>query len=232
MFNIDAVILCGGLGTRLNPVVSDRAKPMSEINGKPFLDIIVNHLVSYGIKRIVFCLGHKADTIKRYYQENTEPPLEIVFSYEQDLLGTAGAIKNAQNYIKTSPFLVLNGDSFCKVNLNDFYSFYQNNHAEDAMVLSKKDNVCDYGSVFVNKDNTIRGFKEKSFQENKGLVNAGVYLLSKKFFSLLKTLEVSSLEKDIFPKLVGKDFYGFITQENFIDIGTPQRYEQAKKELI
>ena len=120
---IDVAILCGGFGKRLQRVVKDIPKPMAKIKHRPFLSILIDFIASYGFRRFILCTGYKADIIEGYYSQRYNN-LSIEFSREEKPLGTGGAIKNAENYIKSSPFLVVNGDSFCKINLREFVSFH------------------------------------------------------------------------------------------------------------
>jgi len=227
---IDVVILCGGYGKRLQDVVKDIPKPMAKIKHRPFLSILIDFIASCGFKRFILCTGYKADVIERYYKQKTNK-LTIEFSREEKPLGTGGAIKNAENYIKSSPFLVANGDSFCKVNLKEFVDFNFNKNALISMAVTNV-NICDdYGIVNVNDSNQIIEFNEKVKGYKNRLINAGFYLLQREVFSLMPKKNNFSLERDFFPKIVKRNLYAFETQESFIDIGTPERYEKAKQLL-
>ena len=223
---IDALILCGGFGIRLKAVIGDKPKCMAEFNGKPFLDILCRNLERFGIKRIILCVGYKAKVIKKYYKNKTG----IIFSQEKSPLGTGGAIKRAQRLIRSNPFLVLNGDSFCNVNLSDFLKFHINRKARATICLAKLNqdkNSKDFGAVILDGQKRILGFCEK--KKNKaGLINAGIYLFDKKMLSLIPRDQIYSLELDLFPK-TQKRFFGFSTNQPFIDIGTPGRFRKAKK---
>lgn len=223
---MDVVILCGGLGKRLMPVVSDRPKPMAEINGRPFLDILIRYAGSYGFRRFILCIGHMGDTIKKYYGDNPDI-FEMVFSEETVPLGTAGAVKNAEALIHTDTFLVMNGDSFCQANLSEFTAFHRNNKAKLSIVLVKSENPQDCGTVKVDGRNRIISFNEKVAADVNGLNNGGIYCFEKEVLSLIQCGRSSSLEYDLFPRMVGKECYGYITRESMIDIGTPERYEEA-----
>lgn len=226
----DVVILAGGKGSRLQAVVSDRPKPMAEINGKPFLDILLNHFRGMGLERFILCTGDRADFIEDYYKKKRG--FDISFSRESIPLGTGGAIKNAEALIKSDPFFVVNGDSFCPVYLPQFRDFHEQKKALLSMILIESDNANEFGSVCLDRSHRIIGFEEKKKKKGMSYINAGIYLFKKEILCMIPANTRYSLEFDLFPSLVGKDFYAFPTKERLIDIGTPERYEEAKRFFI
>ena len=224
---IDVVILCGGFGKRLQNVVKDIPKPMAKIKRRPFLDILIDFIASYGFRRFILCTGYKADIIERYYRQRSDN-LTIKFSREEKPLGTGGAIKNAENYIKSSPFLVANGDSFCKINLKEFVDFHFKKDAFISIAVTNTDICDDYGVITINGLQRIVEFDEKAKGYKNRLINAGVYLLQREVFSLMPKKDNFSIENDFFPKVIKKNLYAFETQESLMDIGTPERYKKAK----
>ena len=226
MKDIDIVILCGGLGKRLRPIVSDRPKSLARINGVAFLDILIQYLAGFGLKRFILCSGYMGDAIKKHYQQ-IPGALEILFSQENEPLGTGGAVKHAQPLIQSGTFLVLNGDSFCKLNLPDFYNFHLKKKSILSVVLSKSGDGKDSGIVILDRQAKIVQFHEKVKPSKGSLCSAGVYLMDKKIFHLMGKSKVFSLEYDLFPVLAGKNCYGYHCKNDFIDIGTPQNLIQA-----
>jgi len=224
---IDVVILCGGFGKRLQTIVKDIPKPMARIKHRPFLSILIDFIASYGFKRFILCTGYKADVIERYYKQKTNK-LIIEFSREEKPLGTGGAIKNAENYIKSSPFLVANGDSFCEINLKEFVDFHFKKEALISIAVTNKDICDDYGTINIDDSHRIIEFNEKIKGYKNRLINAGFYLLQREAFSLMPEKINFSIERDFFPQIIKKNLYAFETQESVIDIGTPERYEKAK----
>lgn len=225
----DAVILCGGQGKRLQPVVSSTSKVMADVGGRPFLDILVGHLKKHGIRRVILCTGHKADQVEDYYRKNSQG-MTFVFSRESDPLGTGGALKNARYFIESDPFLVFNGDSFCAVDLDAFVDFHQSRIARLSVVVSYARDTGSFGKIFLDEDAKITGFREKETGGNQG-VNAGVYCCNEDVFSFMPDLKRFSIEYDFFPLLVDKGFYGFAVDTGFYDIGTPDRYAAARQAL-
>lgn len=229
MKDIDVVVLCGGKGTRLKEVVNDRPKPMAEINGHPFLDILIEYISSFGFRRFILCTGYMADFVRQYYSAS-ETQVEIVFSPEDIPLGTGGAVKNAGKFIKSETFMVVNGDSFCPVKLSQFLDFHLVKDAIVSMVVTESEDVRDFGTICLDDSQRIVRFEEKK-EGKKSFINAGIYLFEKELFPIIPSNTKCSLEYDLFPALVKQKFYGYVTQEKLIDIGTPERYEQAKRIL-
>lgn len=222
---IDVVILCGGLGSRLKSVVYDRPKVLAKIGDTTFLDILLDNLAKYEFKNIILCVGYMKEKIKAHFNSNKN--YNIKFSEEDETLGTGGALKKAKPLIKSNPFIVLNGDSVCNINFREFFEFHINKKGILSMVLARSKKVQDFGSVALNSSQRIMSFKEKAVCTNECLVNAGIYLMQKEVFSYMPDENHFSLEYDFFPELIHDNCYGFITESELIDIGTPERYEKA-----
>lgn len=227
---IDVVILCGGKGERLQCVVKDRPKPMADVAGRPFLDILIEHLKGCGFRRFILCAGYKGEIIKDYYSKKPGP-FEIITILEDDPLGTGGAIKNAEPTVKSNPFLVANGDSFCAIDYRDLVKFYYEKKAVYAIAVVKIEGNQDGGLVSLDSQDRVTAFDEKTESRGAGYVNAGVYLLDKKVFNEIKSGEKVSLECDVFPKLTRERFYGYSLDGGLTDIGTPDRYRKAQESL-
>lgn len=228
---IDVVILCGGFGKRLQNVIKDIPKPMAEINCRPFLDILIDFVASFGFRHFILCVGYRANIIENYFQRK-RGNLDIEFSKEQKHLDTGGAIKNAEAYIKSNPFLVMNGDSFCKIDLRDFVRFHQSKNALFSMVVAKTINNKDYGAIALDDSQRIIKFSKRVKSDRRdGFINAGIYLFQRQVLSLMPAGKSFSLERNFFPAFVNKGAYGYITEAQLIDIGTPVRYKKAKQIL-
>ena len=228
---MDVVILCGGLGLRLRPVLKDKPKVMVGIGDRPFLDLLIKYVASFGFKRFILCAGYQSKHIEDYYKAKKDS-LEYVFSIEQEPLGTAGAIKNAESLINSNTFLCFNGDSFCPVNLRALSEFHFVNKSITTIAVTSKKNSDDYGSVELNKKNAIVNFNEKDPSKASELVSAGIYMFDEKVFRQIPSGKASSLEHNIFPDLVKKGISGFLVHQPLFDIGTPERLEFAKVELL
>lgn len=228
--DIDVIILCGGLGTRLQSVIDDRPKPMAEINGAPFLDILIDYVASYGFTRFILCTGYGSDFIKRYY-ENKRTKLTVLISNEERPLGTAGAIKNGESLIESDIFLALNGDSLCEIDLRDFLRFHFEKRAFISIVLATMEMAMDYGVIKLDGDGQIIRFDEKILTDGNGLINAGVYLFDRRILEEIPSGQKQSLEYDLIPRILDKGIYGYVTEKGLLDIGTPERLEMARKYL-
>ncbi len=224
---IDVVILCGGKGSRLQTVVSDRPKPMAQINESPFLDILIGYYRDAGFRRFILCTGHLSECISNYYAQKDDD-LEIVISQENEPLGTAGAVKNAEALIKSQTFMVINGDSFCPVDIRMFLNFHFQRQALMTMVLVESEAANDAGTVRMDESGHITDFQEKIAGDGNVHINAGIYLFQKDVLSEIKHGQKCSLEYDIFPKLITADCFGYISNQELIDIGTPQRLKNAR----
>ncbi|MDP3791561.1 MAG: sugar phosphate nucleotidyltransferase [Candidatus Omnitrophota bacterium] len=227
--DIDVFILCGGLGKRLRAISRNNPKPMVEIGGKPFLDLILNYMAGFGFRRFILGTGYKAGAIKEHYTRNKKTGLNILFSRERSPLDTGGAVKNARKKIRSRYFFVLNGDSYCKFNPLDFVKFHNKNKAVVSILLGQVSDGREYGIVELDRSLCIKSFNEKRSKAKKCLVNVGVYIFDRQVFDLMPQRKRFSLERDFFPSLTGGKTFGYPKSSFFIDIGTPERYIKAKK---
>lgn len=228
--NIDVAILCGGLGKRLRSEIGESQKVMAKIGEEPFLDVLLQDLARANFKRLILLTGYKAETIEEHYRTNNLG-LTIEFSRETEPLGTGGALKNARALIQSDPFICLNGDSFCSLNYEEFLNFYSAKRADAAMVLSQRENSRDFGTITLDGAQRITSFEEKLKSRRPSgpvYVSSGVYCFSKKVFDWMPALAKFMLETDFFSNMVQKEVYGFIAQQTFVDIGTPERLKKAR----
>jgi len=230
----DIFVLSGGIGSRLRSEVGEAQKTMASVGGRPFLDIIMDYLSSQGFRRVILCTGYKSGSVEQYY-ENSKFPLDIEFSRETKKLGTGGAVKNAEPLVKSDIFFVMNGDSFCAIDYCKMLDFHLSHQARASIAISKVHDAQDYGSILLEKSSEkIKFFGEKISSDAKYLrgkesfVNNGIYCFNRDIFSIMPQQDFFSLEKDFFPNITDKSFFGFKVNEEFLDIGTPQRYGQAK----
>ena len=224
---ITALILSGGLGTRLRPVLSDKPKVIATVNDEFFLSYIFEQLINVNIHHVVLCVGYLSEQIELIYK-NQYKQLKISYSKESRPLGTGGAVFNALPLIESKFVLVMNGDSYCNINIKDFYLWHVQKKACASIVLTRLTDAGRYGQIILNKDESIQAFNEKMQSKiSSVLINAGIYLLDIDMIKNLSYAYPCSLEYDVFPKLIGNRFYGYQTQGSFIDIGTPESYAQA-----
>ena len=224
--DIDVLILAGGRGRRLREVVSDKPKPMAEINGQPFLEILIDHISHFGYRRFILCTGHMSEFIINFYK-NKKTIYKVLLSNELKSLGTAGAVKNAESLVHSNPFMVFNGDSFCQVDLSEFLDFHLKRTAFMSMVVADEKNTEDYGTIHMDDSYRILSFQEKRAANRGGIVSAGIYLFDKSVFELIPPQIEYSLEYDVFPNITNQSCYCFRSDNKLIDIGTPKNYEKA-----
>ena len=225
---LTAVVLAGGLGMRLRSVMADRPKVLAQVRGRPFLAYLLDQLVAAGIRYAVLCTGHLSGQISAEFGD-AYGSLELAYSPEQFPRGTAGALRLALPLFASEPVLVMNGDSFCGVDLKAFWASHQSRGANASLLLTEVPGVAMYGRVRVDNDGSVLRFDEKGGEEGPGWVNAGIYLLNRRLLSTIPTGEVVSLEREMFPSWIGRKMYGFQSAGPFIDIGTPERYEAAAR---
>jgi len=227
--NIDVLILAGGLGKRLRSIVSDRPKPMALVKGKPFLEYLILQVRLYGFRRIILSTGYLGNIIQDYFADGHQWNVEIIYSQEQEPLGTGGAVKFAEPLILSNPVLVMNGDSLVDVNLKSFLDFHFQHQAKLSIVLTEVEDARRYGTVVTDSNERVIRFVEKSDKPVSNQINAGVYLLSREVISEIPKNQQLSLEYDVFPKDCGKDFYGMSGTFSFLDIGQPESYAKAEQ---
>jgi D-glycero-alpha-D-manno-heptose 1-phosphate guanylyltransferase len=234
--DIQAVVLCGGLGTRLHGLVPKLPKALAPVAGRPFLDYLLTRLAAASISNIVLCTGHRSEAIEEEYGKDAHCELSILYSIEYRQLGTAGALKNAQPAIRSNPFLLLNGDSLLDVDYEQLISAHRTSGAIATLALTTADEPGRYGHVVLSSNGEIEKFEEKSDgsgeRKSGNWINAGVYALDRHILDeISKTAGALSLEQDILPKLVGRGLFGMTCDGFFIDIGVPEDYERAQTEI-
>jgi len=226
----EAVILAGGLGTRLKSVIKDIPKPMAEICRRPFLSYILDYLNNQGIKRVILSVGYKWKVIKDFFGSQYKN-LELEYAIEDKPLGTGGGLKNALKYVCKEEVFVLNGDTFFDIDLNLFYNLHKSKNSKLSIALKKTENTERYGIVEIDENNRIVSFLEKK-KGGSGFINGGIYLLNKKFFNAVMQENNFSLEKDFLERYFREyEFFGFPFDGLFVDIGIPEDYEKAKNYL-
>jgi D-glycero-alpha-D-manno-heptose 1-phosphate guanylyltransferase len=226
----EAIILAGGLGTRLRGVVPGLPKCMAPVAGQPFLKHVIRYFLSQGIERFIFSLGYKHELIQQFLSEDF-PTLNYQCSVEEEPLGTGGAIQLAGKRATDKNVFIANGDTIFKADLQNAALFHLETKAECTLLLKSMQDFDRYGTVELDDDYTVKNFREKqSFQS--GDINAGIYVLNIESFLNKDFPEKFSFEKDYLEtNHVGKKIYGMIQEGYFIDIGVPKDYQQAQDEL-
>jgi len=222
---MEAIILAGGLGTRLRDVVKEVPKPMAPVNGNPFLHYIFEWLSNYPVKNSVFSAGYKADVIFNYFN-NDYKGISLKYAIESTPLGTGGGIKYALSKTIEDDVLIINGDTYFPININHFIDFHKNNKSDISIALKYMTDFDRYGSVKM-LNNKIIAFNEKQYLK-EGLINGGIYIVNKKAINFNNLPEIFSFETEILEKYVHQGtINGMIFNDTFIDIGIPDDYKKA-----
>ena len=224
-----AIILAGGLGTRLRSAVADLPKCMAPVDGKPFISFVIAALQQEGIENFIFSLGYKSDAIIDYVDRDFKN-INKKYVIEAKQLGTGGAIAEACKAVEEEHVIVVNGDTLFMVDIKELSLFHQNNGSDCTIALKEMSNFDRYGAVELGGDNIIVAFNEKQFC-SIGCINGGVYALHVKSLLDAGHPEVFSFEKEFLEKNIGiKKLYGVVNKGYFIDIGIPEDYLKFQHE--
>lgn len=224
---IPAVVLAGGLGTRLRSVAADLPKPMVPVGDRPFLDYVIEFLRAQGVRDVILSVSYRAEMVERHFGNGAAHGVRIRYSKEPQPAGTAGALRYAAAIVPEATWLVMNGDSFVFVDLKAMLEFHQKVRAQTTLALAQVADSSRFGRVHLNSDGSIERFEEKG-ESGPGLVNAGVYLIERSVVCSLPG-EAASLEREVFPFLAGRGAYGFQVRGPLVDIGTPEEYFRVAK---
>ncbi|MCX6286358.1 MAG: nucleotidyltransferase family protein [Bacteroidetes bacterium] len=228
---MEAIILAGGFGTRLQTVVNDVPKSMAIVNGRPFLEYLLDYLVKQGVSRAVLSVGYKRELIRDHFK-NRYRTLELEYAVEEEPLGTGGGIRLSFWRVKGDRAVVLNGDSLFRIELPAFEKAHLAKKADVTLALRKLVNTGRYGRVTLNRQSRISGFEEKNENAGPGLINAGVYLMEKPFLMQPQFRGKFSIEKDCFEEYFGTaHMFGYPDEGYFLDIGIPEDYQKAQYEF-
>jgi len=228
--DITAVVLCGGLGTRLREVLPNKPKVLAEINGVPFIYYLLRKIEKTGCRNVILCTGHLAEQVESLLgYEYGE--LTIVYSKESNPIGTGGALRNAKQYITTNYALVMNGDSFVECDFRDYYNWHIKVGAKISMIVKEISDTSRYGSLSLSAERQITKFQEKvcNYKREGKFINVGVYLMDHRILQKIPKKLPVSLEKEVFPKLLSDGVFGYRIDGRFIDIGTPQSLAEAQE---
>ena len=225
--DVDAMVLAGGLGTRLRRTIPDRPKALAPIAGRPFITYLLDQLSAAELRSATLCVGYLADQIRTALGSEYEG-LPLEFSKEETPLGTAGALASALPKTNSDTIMVFNGDSFCDADLDAFLNSHEARRGSASLLLAKVPDVSRYGAVQVNPDGEITSFDEKSAGKGSGWINAGIYLIERRLLESMPPARPLSLERDVFPGWAGHGLLGVKAAARFIDIGTEDSFQAAQ----
>ena len=229
---MQALILAGGEGTRLRPLTYTTPKPVLPLAGRPHIAYIIDWLVRHGVDDVIISCGFLAEGMRKALAE-PRPGVEIRYAEEPDARGTAGAIRFAEDML-ADRFLVLNGDILCDLDLTALIEQHERTGAQATIALYPVDDPTGYGLIHRHEDGEITEFLEKPEPEqiDTDEINAGAYLLERSVLDEIPPDRAVSIEREVFPRLIGKRLYGIRLEGYWIDIGTPERYLEANWDIL
>lgn len=225
--DVTAAILAGGLGTRLRIVAKDTQKVVAAVAGRPFLFFVLRQLNEAGLRQVVLCVGHLAGQVETELGKSFGS-LRLRYSHETSPLGTGGAVRHALTLIESDHVLVLNGDSYCAVDLAAVYAKHLERGADLTIVLTYVEDTSRFGHVCLDAEDRVTSFKEKHASGGPGWVNAGIYCMSRGVLEDIAPESSVSLEREVFPRWANRTCFGYRSSGSFIDIGTPESYHEAQ----
>lgn len=231
MKGVTAVVLAGGAGTRLRPAIGELPKSLAPLAGRPFLAILFDQLAGARVDRVVLATGYGADQVASAARK-LRPPFELVFSPEPDPRGTGGALALAGRHVQGEDLLVLNGDSYCGMDVSSLVSERRRRRAAGTVALVPGEAADGFGRVEIDRERRILRFVEKPSSPAPGWINAGVYALSADLIWSIPRDRSVSLEREMFPSWIQRGLAGVPTDSTFFDIGVPERLARAEALLL
>lgn len=230
-----ALLLAGGLGTRLRPLTENLPKPMAPVANRPWLEHLILHLKSQGISEFVIAVKHNADVIRKHFEDGSKFGVQIEYSQEPELLGTAGAIKHAEPLL-TDRFIVINSDIIHQVDLIPLLEFHKTSGALVTIGLTEVEDPSQYGVVQQTPSGRIIRFVEKPPRHAapSNRINAGIYVMEKEALKWIPAGREVSIERETFPLLIRKGFpvYGWTVRGYWLDMGTLDRYLKLHQDVL
>jgi D-glycero-alpha-D-manno-heptose 1-phosphate guanylyltransferase len=222
---LNAIVLAGGLGSRLRSEVFNVPKPMAPVGSRPFLELVLDELLNYHIDRIILSIGYLGNVISSHFG-NSYKGIEIIYCNEDNPLGTGGAIKKALGFVSSEQVLILNGDTFFKLNIQEMFSKFLKSKSKIMIALKVVENCQRYNAVDIDSKDFVKKFLQD--QVGPGLISGGVYLLDVNYFSSKFSQEKFSFEKYIETHNTLK-VSTYTSNSFFIDIGIPEDYKRLKE---
>ena len=232
---MQAVVLVGGEGTRLRPLTLETPKPMVPVMNMPFLERTLRRLKDAGIDDVILPAGYLPEAITSYFGDGSALGLRIRYVIEETPLGTAGALKNVEQYID-GPFFVLNGDVLTSLDLRAMLAFHREKGGLGTLHLIRVDDPSAFGCVVNDRFARVEAFVEKPKRDEAPTneINAGTYLLERAVLDAIPAGRPVSIERETFPQLIaaGKPLYAYTTDDYWIDLGKPEAYLDAHRHIF
>ncbi|MBC8136428.1 MAG: NDP-sugar synthase [Fibrella sp.] len=241
------IIIAGGAGTRLRPLTYSRPKPLIPVVNRAFLEYQVALLKQHGMDEIIFCTNYMADKIQNHFGDGSKFGVSMRYAIEETPLGTAGAIKNAQNLTGRDTFVVLNGDVLTDFDLSEIIRFHKDNKAIVTLTLKDVPSPSPYGVIITDENGRVSEFREPSEATKKMLaanphveptgtdyINAGIYIMEPEALDQIPTGRPVSIERETYPRMLeqNKPIFAFHANGYWLDIGRPEQYRQATDAIL
>jgi mannose-1-phosphate guanylyltransferase len=231
-----AIVLVGGEGTRLRPLTSDVPKPAVTLVDRPFLAYAIEWLAAHGVDEVVLACGFLPEVLRRALAgEEERAGVTITYVAEPEPLGTAGAIRFAAEALGErleDRFFALNGDVLADLDLSALWRAHESRGAQATIGVHPVDDSSAYGLVTCDEEERVLEFAEKTGERVPGEINAGAYVLEGSVLDLIPAGKAVSIEREVFPRLVGEGLCGILLDGYWMDIGTPDRYLQAGWDIL
>jgi mannose-1-phosphate guanylyltransferase len=231
-----AMLLAAGLGTRLRPLTYELPKPMVPILGRPVMEHILRLLARHGFDDVVANLHYFPDLIRNRFGDGSEYGVRLVYSYEPELMGTAGGVRNVRDHFGGETFLIISGDALTDIDLTALWKTHKEKGGIATLSLKPVDDPSQLGVVIVNEDGRIQGFQEKPdpAEALSNLGNCGIYVFEPEIFDYFPEPEFVDWAMDVFPRLLEEDvsFYGHEVQEYWNDVGSLEEYRQGNFDAL
>jgi mannose-1-phosphate guanylyltransferase len=230
---MQAVILVGGEGTRLRPLTSTVPKPVVPLVDRPFIAFMLEWLQGHGIDDVIMSCGFLATSVRNVLGDGSAMGIKLRFVEEPDPRGTAGALKYAERLLDER-FLMLNGDVLTDIDLTGQIAQHERTGAKATLALAPVADPSAYGLVRLHEDRSVKDFVEKPSPDriDTNLISAGAYVLQREILDLVPADRNVSIEREVWPLLIGAGLYGFPADAYWLDIGTPERYLQGTFDII
>lgn len=222
---MQAVIMAGGLGTRLRPLTNDIPKPMVKIIDKPIIQCIIENLAKHGVRDIIVTLGYKPESITDFLGDGSQFGVRVRYSIEDSPLGTAGGVKNVQDMLEDT-FVVMSGDALTDINISALLHRHFSHDGNVTMTVVETENVSSFGVVGEDTRGRVVDFVEKPQTLTAGLVNTGIYVMEKCVLDKIPYGQKYDFARDLFPQILGS-IYTYHLEGYWSDIGTLSSYYLA-----
>ena len=230
-----AILLVGGMGTRMQPLTFTTPKPMLKVAGIPVTEHQIVKAAQAGIEEIVLATSYMSEIFKPYFGDGENFGIKISYAVEKTALGTGGAIRNAAKLLSGSgPVMIFNGDVLSSHSLVEQIEFHEKNNADITLYLTKVPDARAFGSVELDHENRILTFNEKMHNPPTNIINAGCYIFNRNIIDSIPVDTVVSVERETFPNVLssGGRVCGFVDESYWLDIGSPAAFLQATRDLI